>query len=145
MVKNLPAIWETLPWALGQKELLEKEWKPTPVFLPEELHGLRSWWPTAHGVAELDMTESLTLPPPLSETQPQLSNLYFIWQPYQCNKKQRHYFDNKGLYSQSYGASSSYVWMWEADPKKDWALKHCFQIVVLEKTLGLQEAQTSPS
>ena len=66
MVKNLPGIWETLPWALGQKDLLEKEWKPTPVFLPEELHGLRSWWPTAHGVAELDMTESLTLPPCLA-------------------------------------------------------------------------------
>ena len=66
-------------------------------------------------------------------------------QPGQHIKKQRHYFADKGLYSQSYGVSSSYVWMWEADPKKDWALKHCFQIVVLEKTLGLQEAQTSPS
>ena len=71
----------------------------------------------------------------LSETQSQLSNLYFIWQPYQCIKKQRHYFANKGPYSQSYGVSSSHVWMWEVDPKKDWALKHCFQSVVLEKTL----------
>ena len=26
-------------------------------------------------------------------------------------KKQRHHFDNKGLYSQSYGLSSSHVWM----------------------------------
>ena len=26
-------------------------------------------------------------------------------------KKQRHYFANKGLYSQSYGFSSSHVWM----------------------------------
>ena len=26
-------------------------------------------------------------------------------------KKQRHYFDNKGMYSQSYGFSSSFVWM----------------------------------
>ena len=27
------------------------------------------------------------------------------------DKKQRHYFANKGLYSQSYGFSSSHVWM----------------------------------
>ena len=28
-------------------------------------------------------------------------------------KKQRHYFADKGLASQSYGFSSSHVWMWE--------------------------------
>ena len=33
-------------------------------------------------------------------------------------KKQRHYPANKGLYSQSYGFSSSYVWMCELDLKK---------------------------
>ena len=33
-------------------------------------------------------------------------------------KKQRHYFDNKGMYSQSYGFSSSFVWMWELDHKE---------------------------
>ena len=33
-------------------------------------------------------------------------------------KKQRHYFANKGLSSQSYGFSSSHVWMWELDYKK---------------------------
>ena len=31
--------------------------------------------------------------------------------PRQCIKKQRHCFSNKGLYSQSYGFSSSHVWM----------------------------------
>ena len=31
--------------------------------------------------------------------------------PRQHIKKQRHYFSNKGLFSQSYGFSSSYVWM----------------------------------
>ena len=30
-------------------------------------------------------------------------------------KKQRHYLADKGLYSQSYGFSSSHVWMWELD------------------------------
>ena len=39
-------------------------------------------------------------------------------------KKQRHYFDNKGPSSQSYGFSSSHVWMWELDHKKGWAPKN---------------------
>ena len=33
-------------------------------------------------------------------------------------KKQRHYFANKGPSSQSYGFSSSDVWMWELDCEK---------------------------
>ena len=32
-------------------------------------------------------------------------------QPRQHIKKQRHYFADKGLYSQSYGFSSNHVWM----------------------------------
>ena len=32
-------------------------------------------------------------------------------QPRQYSKKQRHYFANKGLSSQSYGFSSSHVWV----------------------------------
>ena len=51
-------------------------------------------------------------------------------------KKQRHYFVNKGPSSQSYGFSSSHVWMWELDHNESWALKNwCFWTVVLEKTL----------
>ena len=51
-------------------------------------------------------------------------------------KKQRHYFANKGTSSQSYGFSSSHVWMWELDYKESWVLKNwCFWTVVLEKTL----------
>ena len=41
--------------------------------------------------------------------------------PSQHIKKQRHYFANKGLYSQSYGFFSSHVWMWELDHKEWWA------------------------
>ena len=55
-----------------------------------------------------------------------------------CIKKQRHYSADKGPYSQSYGFSSSHVWMWEweLDHKECWALKNwCFWTVVLEKTL----------
>ena len=42
----------------------------------------------------------------------------------------------KGPSSQSYGFSSSHVWMWELDYKESWALKNWwFWTVVLEKTL----------
>ena len=57
-------------------------------------------------------------------------------QPRQYIKKQRHYFADKGLSSQSYGFSSSYVWMWELDYKENWVQKNwCFWTEVLEKTL----------
>ena len=57
-------------------------------------------------------------------------------QPRQYIKKQRHYFAEKGPSSQSYGFSSSHVWMWELDYKESWTLKNwCFWTVVLEKTL----------
>ena len=57
-------------------------------------------------------------------------------QPRQHIKKQRHYFTNKGPSCQSYGFSSSHVWMWELSYKESWILKNwCFWTVVLEKTL----------
>ena len=45
-----------------------------------------------------------------------LENLLAPWKesdnkPRQHIKKQRHYFPDKGLYSRSYGFSSSHVWM----------------------------------
>ena len=50
-------------------------------------------------------------------------------------KKQRHYFANKGLSSQSYGFSSSHAWIWELNSKESWVLKNwCFWTMVLEKT-----------
>ena len=66
--------------------------------------------------------------------------MFVPWKSYdQCRqhiKKQRHYFANKGLSSQSSHFSHSHVWMWELDYKGSWALKDwCFWTVVLEKTL----------
>ena len=60
-----------------------------------------------------------------------MSRLYIV-----TLKKQRHYFVNKFLSSQSYGFSSSHVWMWDLDYKESWTLKNwCFWTVVLEQTL----------
>ena len=65
--------------------------------------------------------------------------------PRQWVKKQRQHFFNKGLYSQSYGFSSSHVQMCELDYKDGWALKNwCFWLVVLKtawESLGLQGDQ----
>ena len=51
-------------------------------------------------------------------------------------KSSDYHFAEKGPYSQSYGFSSSHIWMWKLYHKEGWALKKwSFQIVVLEKTL----------
>ena len=57
-------------------------------------------------------------------------------QPRQQIKQLRHYFADKGPSSQSYGFSSSHVWMWELDYKESWTPKNWwFWTVVLEKTV----------
>ena len=59
--------------------------------------------------------------------------------------KSRHYLANKGPSSQSYGFSSSHVWMWKLDYKESWAPKNwCFWTMVLktlENPLDSQEIQ----
>ena len=40
-------------------------------------------------------------------------------QPIEYTQKQRHYFANKGPSSQSYGFSSSHVWMWTGTTQRD--------------------------
>ena len=53
----------------------------------------------------------------------------------QCIKKQRHYFADKGPYSQDYGFSSSHIRIWELDHKQGWELRNWhLWTVVLEKT-----------
>ena len=43
---------------------------------------------------------------------------------------------DKGPSGQSYGFSSSHIWMWELDSKESWSLKNwCFWAMVLKKTL----------
>ena len=56
-------------------------------------------------------------------------------QPRQHIKKQRHYFVNKGPYSQGYGFSIGHVWMWELDYKEGWALRTWYFWTVGQKTL----------
>ena len=57
-------------------------------------------------------------------------------QPRQHIKKQRHYFANKDPSNQSYGFSSSHVWMWELDYKESWVPKNwCFWTVCWRRFL----------
>ena len=59
MVKNLPVVWETRVWSQGSISW-RREWQPTPVLLPGEFHGQRTWRVTVHGIAESDTTVRLT-------------------------------------------------------------------------------------
>ena len=61
VLKHLPAMQGTQIQSLGREDPLEKEWQPTPVFLPGEFHGQRSlagYSPWSH--RELDTTEQIT-------------------------------------------------------------------------------------
>ena len=48
MVKNPPTMQETQVQSLGWEDPLEKEWLPTPVFLPGEFQG--HWRLAAYGL-----------------------------------------------------------------------------------------------
>ena len=69
--------------------------------------------------------------------------------PRQHIKKQRHYFDNKGLSSQGCGFSSSHVWVRELEYKelstKELMLLNCGVGEDSWESLGLQGDPTSPS
>ena len=57
-------------------------------------------------------------------------------------KKQRHYFADKGPYSQSYGFSHSHVWIWELDYKEGWVPKNwCLLEETLESPLDCKKIQ----
>ena len=57
--------------------------------------------------------------------------------------KSRHYFANKGLSSQSYGFSSSHVWMWELDHQVGRAQKNlnCGAVEDFDRLLDSKEIQ----
>ena len=120
MVKNLPAMQETQVQSLGQEDPRRREWQPTQYSCLENPMERGVWWVRVHGVAK-------------SQTWLKHLSMHALRQHI---KKQRHYFVDKGPSSQSYGFSSSHVWMWELDYKENWASKNwCFWTVVLEKTL----------
>ena len=54
---TVPEVQETRfdPWV--RKIPWRREWLPTLMFLPGELHDRGTWWATVHGVAESNTTE----------------------------------------------------------------------------------------
>ena len=61
MVKNLPAMQETLVCSIGHEDFPVRKWQPTPIFLPGEFHGQRTlagYSPRGH--KELDTTVQLS-------------------------------------------------------------------------------------
>ena len=67
-------------------------------------------------------------------------------QPRQHVKKQRHYFANKGPFSQGYGFSCGHVWMWELDCEEGWVPKNwCFWTVCWRRLLRVPWTARRPS
>ena len=68
-------------------------------------------------------------------------------QPRQHIKKQRHYFADKGPYSQSYGFCSGHMHKWELTHTEGWVLKNwCFWILlkkILESPLDCKRPNQS--
>ena len=57
-IKNLPVIQDTQVQSPSREDPWKREWQPTPVFLPRELHGQRSLVGSSPwGHKELDTTE----------------------------------------------------------------------------------------
>ena len=56
-------------------------------------------------------------------------------QPRQHVTNQKHYFANKGSSNQSYGFSSSHVWMWELHCKESWVPKNWYFWTVVWRRL----------
>ena len=108
-------------------------------------------WPGIEGgLPALDSLQSLSHwtsreVPPTGLLTPNVGCCLLIHLMVSYIKKQRHYFANKGLSSQSYGFSSSHVWMWELYYKESWEPKNwCFWTVVLktlESPLDCKEIQ----
>ena len=144
MVKNLPAMQETWVQSLGQEDALEKgmathssilAWRIPGTGEPGGLSSMGSHR-VGHDWSDLAAAKSLQMVTAAMKLKDVCSLEEIYEQPSQHIKKQRHYFANKGLSSQSYGFSSGHVWMWELDYKEGWVPKYwCFQTVVLEKIL----------
>ena len=93
--------------------------------------------PPSMGFSRQEYWSGVPLPSPNAPNNiPSIPSQKNYDQPRQHIKKHRHYFANKVPSSQSYGFSSSHVWMWELDYKESWVQKNwCSWTVVLEKTL----------
>ena len=112
-------------WALGWEDPLEEEMAITPVFLPgqhsknkdhgiQSLHFMANRWGN-NGNSETIWRVGCSQIMADSDCSHENKRHLYLVRKAMTNLdsilKSRHYFANKGLYSQSYGFSSSHVWM----------------------------------
>ena len=138
---------ETWVCFLGWEDPWRRKWQATPVCLPGEYQwteepGTTSWQTYGGKIGKRGrlfswtpkslwmVTAAMTLKDVCSLEEK-------LWQTLAGVKKQRHHIAYKFPSCQSYGFSSSHLWMWELDHKEGWAPKNwCFQTVLLEKILN---------
>ena len=100
------------------------------------LCNLMDWSPSGssvHGILQARMLEWVAMPSSRGFSHPRdwtqvscvAGRFFTFWATREAHdkarqhvKKQRHHFTSKGLYSQSYGFSSSFAWMWKLGLKK---------------------------
>ena len=100
-----------------QPEIVHKQSLLTRVFSQEQTSAKvsRRRWPISSLIANKKNCHEIKMPAPWKKSYNKAR---------QCIKKQRHHFADKGPYKQSYGFSSSHVWIWELGYKEGWALKN---------------------
>ena len=97
---------KTLAWNSALKKW--RAWHPVPLLHGKQMGKQWKQWQTFFTWAPKSLW-TVTAAMKLKDTG-SLKKSYD--KPRQCIKKQRHHFANKAPYSQSYGFSSSHVWMW---------------------------------
>ena len=112
VVKNLPVMWETWIQSLDQEDPLEKGMATHSSILAWRIPWIQE--PVGSKITA-DGDYSHEIRRCLLFGRRAMTNIDSIL---------RRYFADKGPYSQSFGFSSSHVWMWEFDHKEGWAPKN---------------------
>ena len=98
MVKNSPSMWEIWVWSLGQEDPLEEGMVTHSSVLAWRILDTGAWRAAVHWITK-------------SQTRLKQPSMHTHDRPREHIKRQRHHFVDKDSYSQSYGFSSSHVWM----------------------------------
>ena len=112
VVQNLPVMWETWIQSLDQEDPLEKVMATHSSILAWRIPWIEE--PVGSKITA-DDDYSHEIRRCLLFGRRAMTNIDSIL---------RCYFADKGPYSQSFGFSSSHVWMWEFDHKEGWAPKN---------------------
>ena len=91
-------MWEIWVWSLHWEDLQRREWQPTPLFLPGELHGQRSLVGYSPGVAK---SQTRSLSNPKTNTESRFSLYIYSYQSFLYLSKWKPFF--RFIWAQNHG------------------------------------------